>query len=161
MVSTLVHRVPLCKGYEFEAGEVAASRRARPRRASVAQETLSRSVEIQVGRVLVVDPEIATRFTLRRLFEARGWLVTLAKGLGEGEASINSTLDWIVIDPDLPDGEGEDLLALVRTARHPARIAILSRDFAAHPRLSEFAPDLLMEKPVAFDRLFAECAGIL
>jgi two-component system KDP operon response regulator KdpE len=110
--------------------------------------------------VLIVDAEIALRFTLRRLFESQGWSVTLARGVEDAQSHLASAPDWLIIDPQLPDGDGEEVLHAVRSTRLATRIAVISSDFDAHPRLEEFAPDLLMAKPIAFDRLVALCTEL-
>ncbi len=114
-----------------------------------------------VGRVLVVEAEMAIRFAIRLLFERRGWQVTLAKGVAEALAALDGRPDWIIMDPALPDGDGEDVLRAVREAGFDTRVAIIAGDLPSDvfARLSSLEPDLLVTKPIEFDGLLAACAG--
>ncbi len=112
-------------------------------------------------RVLIVEAEMATRIALRHLFERRGWRTSLAKTAAEAVALLGPHLDWIVLNPWLPGGDGTEVLRAVREAGFKARVALIPEDLDPEslPQLLELAPDLLMPKPIAFDRLFNLCSG--
>lgn len=74
-------------------------------------------------RLLIVDDNIATRYALRRRLDRQGYTVLEAGTGGEGLALIESErLDALILDVNLPDMSGFDI---VRTLRADPRTALL------------------------------------
>jgi len=74
-------------------------------------------------RLLIVDDNVATRYALRRRLERHGYEVSEAGTGGEGLALIASEkLDALILDVNLPDMSGFDI---VRELRADARTALL------------------------------------
>jgi len=74
-------------------------------------------------RLLIVDDNVATRYALRRRLERHGYEVLEAGTGGEGLALIDSeVLDALILDVNLPDMSGFDI---VRILRADARTALL------------------------------------
>ncbi|MDD1001622.1 response regulator [Pseudomonas sp. TNT2022 ID642] len=74
-------------------------------------------------RLLIVDDNVATRYALRRRLERHGYEVLEAGTGGEGLALIESeVLDALILDVNLPDMSGFDI---VRILRADARTALL------------------------------------
>ena len=74
-------------------------------------------------RLLIVDDNIATRYALRRRLDRQGYTVLEAGTGGEGLALIeNERLDALILDVNLPDMSGFDI---VRTLRADPRTALL------------------------------------
>ena len=75
------------------------------------------------SRVLVVDDNAATRYALRRRLERHAYQVLEAGTGSEGLALIRSeTIDALILDVNLPDMSGFDI---VRTLRAEPRTALL------------------------------------
>jgi DNA-binding response OmpR family regulator len=80
-------------------------------------------------RILIVDDDPAARYALRRVFDGRHHDVLEAESAAEGlRAAGNVKPALIVLDLQLPDGRGEDLLARLRAQEATARtpVAIVS-----------------------------------
>ena len=74
-------------------------------------------------RLLIVDDNIATRYALRRRLDRQGYTVLEAGTGGEGLALIEQErLDALILDVNLPDMSGFDI---VRTLRATPRTALL------------------------------------
>ncbi|KHA70374.1 histidine kinase [Pseudomonas chlororaphis] len=74
-------------------------------------------------RLLIVDDNVATRYALRRRLERHGYEVLEAGTGGEGLALIESeVLDALILDVNLPDMSGFDI---VRKLRADTRTALL------------------------------------
>ncbi|WP_095121001.1 response regulator [Pseudomonas sp. Irchel s3f10] len=74
-------------------------------------------------RLLIVDDNVATRYALRRRLERHGYEVLEAGTGGDGLALIDSeALDALILDVNLPDMSGFDI---VRILRADARTALL------------------------------------
>ncbi|WP_095113394.1 response regulator [Pseudomonas sp. Irchel 3H7] len=74
-------------------------------------------------RLLIVDDNVATRYALRRRLERHGYEVLEAGTGGEGLALIDSeALDALILDVNLPDMSGFDI---VRKLRADTRTALL------------------------------------
>src|SRR4051794_27518125 len=64
-------------------------------------------------RVLVVDPDPTVREPMRRAIERAGGTVTEAASLAEAQALLDDRFDSVIVDHQLPDGDGLDLVASV------------------------------------------------
>lgn len=66
-------------------------------------------------RVLLVEDHDATRLSLRRLLERRGYRVAAAASVAAARALLKSEIfDLLISDLGLPDGSGYELMALLR-----------------------------------------------
>src|SRR5437764_11814003 len=59
-------------------------------------------------RVLVVDPDPTVREPMRRAIERAGGTVTEAASLAEAQALLDDRFDSVIVDHQLPDGDGLD-----------------------------------------------------
>lgn len=110
-------------------------------------------------RLLVVDDDPYTRSALHTLFDRRGWHVLLSGTVAEGLAALELSPRCVLLDLNLPDGGGLDLLRAVRS-RHPGtRVAVCSGtdDPALLARVRRLAPELLLCKPVEIAPLLQLC----
>lgn len=111
---------------------------------------------VEMARILVVEDEDALRRTVTLVLARRGHEVAEADGVEAAEemlAAAPGAFDLIVLDLNLPDRTGWDLMRdLARHAEPPAAIVIT----AVRPlrqRLDEFHPDGLLIKPFPIDAL--------
>jgi DNA-binding response OmpR family regulator len=107
------------------------------------------------NRLLIVENDLASLFTLRTMFARAGWDVTTSRTLAGALASLLPAPAWIILDLGLSDGDGEEVLRRVRECGIGARIAVLSGvlDSERIARLSQWSPELMLSKPMAFEDL--------
>jgi DNA-binding response OmpR family regulator len=108
------------------------------------------------ANVLLVDDDEDSTDLLRRLLVRRGFAVTTARSVAAAlEAADAATVDVLVSDLGLPDGDGHDLLRQLRASRRLPAIALTGQDpRAAEAQRGEIAGfDEYLGKPVTIDRL--------
>lgn len=66
------------------------------------------------ARVLIVDDDLVVCSFVRKILEHEGHKVNTANSVLAGREALKSEVDVAVIDVDLPDGEGFELVDLVR-----------------------------------------------
>ncbi len=77
-----------------------------------------------VGSILIIDDEAAIRESLQTLLELEGYSVDTAGTGEEGLARIGqNTFDLVLLDLALPDRDGMDLLAELRT--HDSQVSVI------------------------------------
>src|SRR5687768_12627258 len=92
---------------------------------------------------------------LEKLLALGGFLVQTAGTLREGHEKLNGTAA-IILDLDLPDGNGIELLRRVRTANHPAKVLVATATTDRQMLLDvrRLDPDALLLKPLDVKQLF-------
>lgn len=123
------------------------------------------------GHVLIVEDSLAMGYALRAQFEAFGWTVTLARTVALALEQLASPRppdaapppDWILLDLWLSDGDGQDVLRHVREAGIPCRVAVISAGLDAErvASLQPLRPDLMLAKPISFEKLIEACQSAL
>ena len=106
-------------------------------------------------RVLVIEDDRFNRLLYRDLLEGEGWAVTVAPDGASGLAAVRAAApDLMLVDIQLPDMSGLDLVRAIKTAHETAGIPILvvsahalakHRQQAAHAGADEF-----IQKPFEF-----------
>ncbi|MCE7761282.1 response regulator [Pseudomonas putida] len=77
-------------------------------------------------RLLIVDDNVATRYALRRRLALHGYTVTEAGTGGEGLALIGSEhFDALILDVNLPDMSGFDIVRLLRARPETALLPVI------------------------------------
>ena len=77
-------------------------------------------------RLLIVDDNVATRYALRRRLERHGYEVLEAGTGGEGLALIDSeALDALILDVNLPDMSGFDIVRILRADTRTALLPVI------------------------------------
>src|SRR4051794_26255021 len=109
--------------------------------------------------LLIVEDDVATRFALTRLLGRRGWSVATASSMTEGILKIRTEPACILLDLDLPDGTGEDVLRAIREAGLRSRVVVSTAavDEDRLERLKDLRPDAIVHKPVNVDDLLEAC----
>ncbi|MDD5657052.1 MAG: response regulator transcription factor, partial [Elusimicrobia bacterium] len=78
------------------------------------------------AQILVVEDQPATSELIREVLKDEGCEVQLADTLAKARKSLERVLpDLMILDRSLPDGEGLDLLADLRSASRSANLPIL------------------------------------
>jgi len=77
-------------------------------------------------RLLIVDDNVATRYALRRRLALHGYQVLEAGTGGEGLAMIGSEqIDGLILDVNLPDMSGFDIVRLLRADPETALLPVI------------------------------------
>src|SRR4051812_48206987 len=100
----------------------------------------------QRQRMLLVEDDPETRTLLRRILTLCGWEVIEASSLTEGFEKIDPPPACLLLDLQLPDGEGESLLRKVRVERLTTRVVVNTgtEDVTRLGEVSELRPDALL-----------------
>ncbi|WP_437675689.1 response regulator [Sorangium sp. So ce131] len=113
--------------------------------------------------VLLVDDDESSRFVLAALLEDEGFQVDVAGSFaaaGEALAAGGARYDLVLLDQNLGDGRGTDLLPAVRARLPGARVALLSgsggEDLDGAP-----PPDVVLAKGIDFPALLDALRGLL
>ena len=108
-------------------------------------------------RVLLVEDDAELRRTLRDALALEGYEMLTAASLSEGLAlAANTTLDLVVLDLGLPDGDGESLLAALRRRESLPVLVISARQAEGQKiRLLDAGADDYLVKPFGVGELLA------
>ena len=108
-------------------------------------------------RVLLVEDDAELRRTLRDALALEGYEMLTAASLSEGLAlAANTTLDLVVLDLCLPDGDGESLLAALRRRESLPVLVISARQAEGQKiRLLDAGADDYLVKPFGVGELLA------
>jgi signal transduction histidine kinase/CheY-like chemotaxis protein len=82
--------------------------------------------ELTRAKVLIIDDDPAARYTIRKCFEAEPYHVLEAANAREGlRAALAMRPELIVLDLNLPDRRGEDVLIELASAQSTSRIPVV------------------------------------
>jgi DNA-binding response OmpR family regulator len=100
-------------------------------------------------KVLIVEDDPMARTALQRLLAREGFQIQTAGTLQRG----NELLDGqaaIILDLDLPDGNGLELLRRIRTEKHTMKVLVVTAcdDAVVRREVRMLQPDGLFCKPV-------------
>jgi two-component system KDP operon response regulator KdpE len=107
--------------------------------------------------VLLVEDDRELRTTLADSLRVEGYDVHTAASLSDGLALLaHSTVDLVLLDLGLPDGEGEQLLNLLRRERSTPLLVISAREQdGLKVRLLDAGADDYLVKPFSVSELLA------
>ena len=112
-------------------------------------------------RVLVVEDDPEFRATLRQALSLEGYEVSTAMSLADARAQIQQAsgmrqLDLVLLDLGLPDGEGDQVLALLRAqAQLPVLVLSARHDDGWKIRMLDEGADDYLVKPFSVGELLA------
>ena len=113
------------------------------------------SLPSEVPAVLIVedDPQIAT--PLRVLFARRGHPVRMARTLEQAKHQLDADVRWVILDLNLPDGPGEELIDYARHQALEPMITVVTgiSDRARLDSMLARKPHAALRKPVEFEDL--------
>jgi CheY-like chemotaxis protein len=116
-------------------------------------------MEFTRQRMLLVEDDRDTRTLLRRMLALCGWEVTEAASLREGAEHLKPPPDCLLLDLELPDGDGASLLRKVRYEGLPVRVVVhTGTDDPVRLRAVEsLRPDAVLKKPLDSHGLTTIC----
>lgn len=109
----------------------------------------------------MVEDDATTRDALYRLLREHGWQVTLASTLREALGALRRPVQWVVLDLLLPDGEGIEVLELIRRRGLKVNVVVVTAVTASDDlnRVRALAPEALLHKPAEFNQLLKVLEG--
>ncbi len=105
-----------------------------------------------MGKILVIDDDKLTRWSLGRLLTRAGYRVQGVGFAAEGITQVREARpDLVFLDLRLPDGDGTSVLQVLRTLRPQLPVVMMSADATreAVQRLWQFGAHAYLEKPCA------------
>lgn len=114
--------------------------------------------------VYVIDDDDFVRDSLRALLEVRGYDV---RDFESGDRFFSEVADLsrgcLIVDIHMPGMTGLDLVGALRSRGEnvPAILITGRRDSHIDARAAEFGDVVLLDKPIAHDRMFAALDGML
>lgn len=115
-------------------------------------------------RILLVEDEAEMATALRVALGQRDMVVDHVATLAEGEEAIASKVhDAVLLDRNLPDGDGLALLGKLRAGRHSAPVIVLTARGELGDRIEglDYGADDYLAKPFAVDELLARLRAVL
>lgn len=110
-------------------------------------------------RFLLVEDHEGTRQAFRGLLTQLGWHVSAAESVRDGLALLESEPEpcCLVLDLDLPDGHGEEVLRRLREKGLRTRVVVCSgsMDDERLRRVAALSPDALLTKPVTLSDVWS------
>jgi CheY-like chemotaxis protein len=104
---------------------------------------------------LIVENDPASRHAVQRLLTVSGYNVACAATLAEAQMKLLLRPPCVMLDLDLPDGPGIELLRRIRTEKLPIRVAVLASptEHALIRDANRLDPDALFHKPISIAHL--------
>jgi DNA-binding response OmpR family regulator len=112
------------------------------------------SVSSSDGAILLVEDELRLRRTLVRSLEGRGYRVVEAATAADAvSAALSTDFAVMLLDVNLPDATGWDVLRQLRAAGCEVPVVVLSAVPPNPTRVREFRPLGVLYKPFPIDAL--------
>jgi len=114
-------------------------------------------------RVLIVEDETEMVSALTKAFEKEGLIADAVTSLGQARAVIKSDVhDLILLDRQLPDGDGASLVSFVRKINADVPVIFLTGKSGISERIQglDLGADDYLIKPFSFEELMARIRAI-
>jgi DNA-binding response OmpR family regulator len=122
----------------------------------------ARAFAPRYGPLLLVEDELTLRRTIRRNLERRGIGITEAGTLREALASAGEARpSALVLDINLPDGSGWELLQQLRVTGSMPPTIVISAGRVARDRLHEYGIASFLPKPFRIEALLRQVSALL
>ena len=111
--------------------------------------------------MLVIDDDPFLRKGMATLIRATGTEVLMAETVAEAIAHLAAEPSHIVLDLNLPDGHGTEVLRHIRENNLPMRVAVVSgsSDTRLLADMQSLNPDVVFRKPTDWDGLLGWLAS--
>lgn len=121
----------------------------------------SRSESATGRMVLLVEDELPLRTIIARNLIQRGHRLIAVDSVGDAILAMTTCLpDVVLLDINLPDGTGWEVLRWLRAITHHVGVIVYSAVPPSQKRLLEFHPDAVLMKPFPMDSLVALVATV-
>jgi DNA-binding response OmpR family regulator len=99
---------------------------------------------------VIVEDDAACRALLDKFLRVRGHITGCAASLAEARPMLGGDCKRLILDLNLPDGQGTELLKQIRDQNLPIKVAITTgkTDRSLMAEVSQLQPDAFFTKPV-------------
>lgn len=110
--------------------------------------------------LLIIDDDGWTRYVLGRIMGQHGWRVSTAATVAEALELLGSAPACIILDLNLPDGSGAQVLQEIRKAGLTVRVVVSTAmtDESTLEAVRRLNPDAIVQKPVRMQQLLEVCS---
>lgn len=115
-------------------------------------------------KLLIVEDDIELLRTVLRYFDASGYVLEKAKTLADGRAKVaEHRYDCVILDLNLPDGDGIELLREIKTKDKSTGVIILSANSSLETKVAglEIGADDYLTKPFHLSELNARVKSVV
>ena len=104
---------------------------------------------------VIVEDDDACRSLLDKFLRVRGHVTGCAGSLAEARSMLGGDCKRVILDLNLPDGSGTELLRQIRDANMPIKVAVTTGllDRVLMAEVSQLQPDAFFTKPVDLKEL--------
>src|ERR1051325_11184849 len=99
---------------------------------------------------VIVEDDDACRSLLDKFLRVRGHVTGCAGSLAEARPMLGEDCKRVILDLNLPDGNGTELLRQIRESNLPIKVAVTTglQDRTLMAQVSQLQPDAFFTKPV-------------
>ncbi|HEV8605415.1 MAG TPA: response regulator [Tepidisphaeraceae bacterium] len=99
---------------------------------------------------VIVDDDESCRTLLEKFLSVRGHITGCAGSLAEARPMLSRECKRVILDLNLPDGQGTELLRQIRDENLPIKVAVTTglSDRLLMAEVSKLQPDAFFVKPV-------------
>jgi len=110
--------------------------------------------------LLVIDDDSSTRYALIRVLGRHGWNVIAASSVAEGLDLLGRQPSCMILDLDLPDGDGAAVLRQIREDGLDIRVVVCTgvTDERKLEGVRSLNPDAIIHKPIQINDLLDACS---
>lgn len=115
-------------------------------------------------KILIVEDDLEILRTVLKYFDAFGYVLERAKNYKDGLEKVNEFLyDCVILDLNLPDGDGIELLAKIKAKNKSTGVIILSANSSIETKVAglEFGADDYLTKPFHLSELNARIKSVV
>ena len=112
---------------------------------------------IEAARILVVEDQVDIAQFIQKALQQAGWQVAVAHSIAQAQIELkNQPVQTILLDLGLPDGDGLDLIANIRTWNQAPIIVLSARDQESDKiKALDAGADDYLAKPFSINELLA------
>ncbi len=115
-------------------------------------------------KILIVEDDLEILRTVLKYFDSFGYVLEKAKNYQDGLAKVNEFVyDCVILDLNLPDGDGIDLLAKIKQKNKSTGVIILSANSSIETKVAglEIGADDYLTKPFHLSELNARVKSVV
>lgn len=112
--------------------------------------------------LLVVEDDLSTRYILSKILVGQGWKVYAVPTLAEGLDRLELKPSCVLVDLQLSDGGGEDLLRHIRDEGIESHVVVCTavRNEDRLEAVRTLKPDAIIHKPIELKELLEACGRV-